>query len=375
MRVGILTFQNTTNFGAALQSYALFRTIELMGIKVELIDYRNEKITNNRKIISVATNRGKKKLNLIILIKAIIMYPLIKSKQNAFDTFDKKYFSFSQKSYHSKQEINIDPPVYDKYIIGSDQVWNYNINGLDTTYFMDFVNDKSKIFSYASSFGLDEISEEYGLVYKEELNKIEKISVREKSGGELIKKLTDRDVEIMPDPVFLFSEDEWLKIFNIQYQYKNNQIVSYFLNHNTRKQCEDILNSDNQFKDSVVIKLAGGIAISDFLSKKKIVKFSNGPIDFIKHIKESEYIFTDSFHATVFSIIFKKNFIVFLSGNVGRDSRIIDLLKIFKQEDRIYDKEGKTTYKKEINKEEIDYIKNSLKQNGIKFLKENLFNN
>ncbi len=370
MIAGILTYQNTLNFGAALQCYALYRSIEQIGIDVEIIDYRNDKITNNTKAISIATNRGKNKIGIKSLSKAIVMTPLINSKRKAFEKFNAKHVKFSAKTY-DRELINNNSSVYDKYIIGSDQVWNYNINGLDTTYFMDFVQDKVNIFTYASSFGLDSIDEDKKEIYRKNLGDIKSISVREKKGADIIKDLLDVDVKVVADPVFLLSQNEWTKLLNVKYHDLKKQVVSYFLNHNTRKQFENSIKADEELFNYTIVKLAGGISFSDYISNKTIVNLSNGPTDFVKYIDESEFICTDSFHATVFSIIFKKKFIVFLSGDAGRDSRIINLLERFDLQSQIYRGDLTPLYN-EVNPEKIDSIVEKLRSSGLMYIKENL---
>lgn len=370
MIAGILTYQNTLNFGAALQCYALYRSIEEIGIDVEIIDYRNDKITNNTKVISIATNRGKNKIGIKSLSKAIVMTPLLNSKRKAFEKFNAKYVKFSTKTYNFEL-INSDPPVYDKYIIGSDQVWNYNINGMDTTYFMDFVRDKVDIFTYASSFGLDSIDEDKKETYRKNLGNIKSISVREKKGADIIKDLLNIDVKVVADPVFLLSQNEWTKLINVKSHDLKKQVVSYFLNHNTRKQFENSLKADEELLNYMIVKLAGGISFSDYISNKTIVNLSNGPTDFVKYIDESEFICTDSFHATVFSIIFKKKFLVFLSGDAGRDSRIINLLEQFDLQSQIYRGDLTPLYN-EVNPEKIDSIVEKMRLSGLMYIKENL---
>ncbi len=371
MKTGILTYQNTLNFGAALQCYALFRSIELMGIDVEIIDYRNTQITNSTRAISIATNRGKDKISLRSLIKSSLLYPFVRSKRKAFDEFNKKHVKFSNKIYKSNDEIKQNMPIYDKYIIGSDQLWNYNINGLDTTYFMDFVDDKSKVFTFASSFGLEMIEKEKENIYKKLLNLIPIISVREKKGAEITNDLIGKEVQIIPDPVFLISKEEWLKLIEYKKLSTNDTVCTYFLNNNTREKYENELNKESKIKKFKNVKLAGGIKVKDFINRNINVNYANGPIEFVKHIYEAKYIFTDSFHATVFSILLNKKFLVFLSGNKGRDSRIINLIQFFKIEKRIFIDNFENLYE-DMNLGRTNEICMSLKEEAFEYLRKNL---
>ncbi|WP_375103850.1 polysaccharide pyruvyl transferase family protein [Paenibacillus sp. RS8] len=372
MKIGILTYQNTLNFGASLQSYALYETCKKCGAETEIIDYRNERITEATKPISVINKRGSKKINPIGIIKYLFVYPLVAKKKKSFRKFQNNFMKYGKQVFHSKDEIMHAPPIYDKYIIGSDQVWNYNINGMDTTYFMDFVQDKSKLMSFSSSFGLERIDENKEEIYKYFLDLIPIISVREEIGAEIIFNLTGKKVTVINDPVFLLNKDEWLKIASNKKRKSKNHIVSYFLNYNTRLSFENLIENEISLKKLKVAKLAGGIKINDFINTKVKVDYSNGPIDFINYINDAKYICTDSFHATVFSILLNKQFIVFLSGDKGRDSRIINLLKIFNLENRIYNKDATNSLDDPINFDNVNEICDALKSEGMSFLKENL---
>ncbi len=371
MKIGILTYHNTLNFGAALQCYALYRFCLNLGFEVEIIDYRNWRIENNKKPIAVIKKRGKDKINIRNIIKSVLIYPVFKLKKNAFYKFNRNFMKFSKKNYSTRKELIENPPIYDKYIIGSDQVWNYNINGDDSTFLMDFVSDKNKIFTFASSFGLKKIGKEKESTYRNLLSLIPVISVREVQAANIIYELTGKKVRVICDPVFLISKEEWLELIKFKNTNNNKNICTYFLNYNTRKQFEKELNKDYNFNNCKHVKLAGGIKIKDLMSPKVHVKFSNGPIEFLKHINEAKYVFTDSFHATAFSILLNKKFLVFLSGDKGKDSRIINILEQFKMKDRIFTDSLENVYN-DINYDENNKKCNALKEEATEYLKNNL---
>lgn len=371
MRVGILTYHNTLNFGALMQCYALYKACFNLGAEVEVIDYRNWVIKNNVKPISMITRRGKEKVNIKSIIKLLCAYPMIKSKKASFEKFIKKNIRLSEKVYDTREEILNDPPEYDKYIIGSDQVWNYNINGMDTTYLMDFVKDESRIFSFSSSFGLEAIDKDKEKVYSKLLARIPEISVREQQGSKIIHDLTGKDAKVLCDPVFLIPKEEWISLINTNNRSKNSNICTYFLNYNTKEQFEREYNKKTDLKRYKNVKLAGGITFKDFIDRNIMVKIFGGPLDYLKSIYDARYIFTDSFHATVFSILFEKNFVVFLSGNKGRDSRIINLLKLFNMENRIYNG-SLSNLDERIDTERNKKICEEIRNEAIEYLKKNI---
>ena len=235
MKIGILTYQNTLNFGAALQCYALYRTSTELGNETEVINYINSNIEATRNPINIL--RKDNNVSLKMTIASSFRKYLYNKKIKSFDNFNNKFIKLSDIRYISNDEINDNPPLYDKYIIGSDQVWNHHINGMDKTYFMDFVKNKSKIFTYASSFGLTKIDEQYKSTYKKYLNELHYISVRENEGARLINELVDKKVEIVNDPVFLISKDDWVKLIDTK--------VSFI--HTINMMIPDLVTSNNVF--------------------------------------------------------------------------------------------------------------------------------
>ncbi|WP_303753879.1 polysaccharide pyruvyl transferase family protein [Enterococcus sp. S86.2] len=318
--IGILTYHNTQNFGAALQCFALYSACSNAGKYVEIINYRNQYIEQSK---------GKKNRSLI---KDLVQKPLFCQRKKAFENFN-SLMTFSYKCYDRKK-ILADPPKYDKYIVGSDQVWSYKINGGDTTYLLDFVESPNK-FTFASSFGVSTLPKDLVREFKENLKGFQYISVRESTGVNLLREIDVKGAVVVNDPVFLLSKSEWIKALNLKNNSTNKKVFSYFLDHHTRQMFENNFN----YKNKMMTKLSGGIKLKDFISPNVSVDFSRGPAEFLEELNSADIIYTDSFHATVFSIIMEKPFIVFLRGDEGKDSRIINVLKMFGLEKCIY-KEG-----------------------------------
>ena len=113
---------------------------------------------------------------------------------------------------YRRSDINALNTKYDKFISGSDQIWNCGRLDLDPTYMLDFVTDDSKKFSYASSLGMREIPQKYYAKYKECLSSFRELSCREREGADIISKLTGREVVYVLDPVFLLDKEEWIEL-------------------------------------------------------------------------------------------------------------------------------------------------------------------
>ena len=214
---------------------------------------------------------------------------------------------------------------FDYIIVGSDQVWNpYWYPNID---FLKYI-DKKKRISYAASFGVDKIPFKLQQHFKDVLNNMEYITVREEAGAKIVKDLTGRDVNIVVDPTLLLTKEDWLKIAKCPKWCKNNNyIIAYFIgsiSNNRQKQIDNIAKNLN----TKVVYL-----FSDTnLDWAKI-----GPNEFIYLIANSKAVLTDSFHGTVFSIIMNTPFFVFdrkQSGVKNMNSRIDTLLNLFDMKER-----------------------------------------
>ena len=144
-KVGILTYQNAINYGAILQTYALNHYINLLGIECDTINYNCKKIDSSYKLIKIDLKDLKGTVNSLLNIPVNII------RKYKFRKFKNSYIKFSNKKY-DKDNIECLNYIYNIFITGSDQVWNYNGNK-DENYYLKFVNCKNTRASYAASFG------------------------------------------------------------------------------------------------------------------------------------------------------------------------------------------------------------------------------
>ena len=313
-RIGIITMHKPISYGSALQSYALQKKIEDFGYEVELIDYRYPNELHYTKDGSI---KGCIRSVISFVINMLWGFPNIK-KRKKFDIFYNKFYKTSA-YYPTAESLKENPPIYDLYITGSDQVWNPKFIKQDSSFLLSFVSDDKPKISYASSFATTVIPEGALSMYKENLSRYQAITVRESSGVTLVKELIGRDAKHVCDPTLLLSKEEWESISEIQ---KTLGIRTIYL--------------DGQKHDL-------------FEPNSKIVK-SAGPLDFIKLIKNAQYVITDSFHGTIFSNIFNKPFTAIVkSGNV--DSRIVSLLKEIGNEECAVTYDAKQVFLNKMNQE------------------------
>lgn len=309
-KAAIITICDNYNYGNRLQNYALHKVLINLGIKNDTIWDEKENNLN-----------GKKKL----LLKYILSLIKPKFKKNiSFNIFTRKNISNKYVNLNKLDEINKE---YDYFIVGSDQIWNYNFGHANEKDFLRFANYNQTI-SYAPSFGVSNIDNEWKEKIYDGVNHIKHLSVREQQGAKMIKKLTNRDAQVVLDPTLLLSKEEWCKV-----QQKPKKMISqkYILTYFLGEISLQLNKEMNKIKEESNLEIINLNKIED-----KYFYYC-GPSEFLYLFNHAELILTDSFHACVFSMIFNKPFYVFdrnTKGMKSMNSRLDTLLSTFKQEQR-----------------------------------------
>lgn len=341
-KIGIFTFHRAHNYGALLQAYALQTFLE-RSHDVYFIDYYNSNVYNGYKVFKPI---GRNILKWPVRIyNNIANYKVNIRRNKVFNNFivnNLKICKNSKKTYEN----------FDVLITGSDQVWNsYITGGLKDEYTLNVGGSNLKRISYAASVGNINIVKDNKDLYVKKLNKLDYISVREQELKELLSEyLDDKKVTNVLDPTFLLTSDEWNKIIESNEKVKDKYILAYVVKPN-----DEYVKIVNELSKKTGLKvICFDNNISENILERSI--FSD-PFDFIRLIKNAEYIVTTSFHATVFSIIFNKNFWVVPHSATG--SRVTELLNKFKLTDRVVNS------LEEFEKKEIDVAINYQKVNSI----------
>lgn len=324
-KIAIITCIGKSNFGNRLQNYALHKVLSDYGFKVETL--KNTSLLNN--LEDYKKNK-----------KEYIKYRLTKKLKSDFQNRRRiKYFNEFDKNIKFKKIMvdakNLPKTKYDYYCVGSDQIWNpYHgkLRDLDLLYCIN----PEKRFSYSASIGIDLIPEKFKDKTKKELNKFKAISVRETKGKELVEELTGRnDVEVVLDPTMLITSEEWTKLSKKPKQLKTKKyILNYFLG-KLSKEKEDEINRIAKENDCEIINILD----------KNGPFYETGPSEFLYLEKNAFLICTDSFHSSVFAILFNRPFIIFdrEDDQLSMNSRLVTLLDTFKLKDKTF--EGKITTK------------------------------
>lgn len=215
MKICIITCHDVYNFGASLQAYALQHYLEELGHEVEIIDYRPGYLYKKYDWKSF-TSKKFDKLNSFFVTRwmfRIAKWSYLRfslGRKKCFDEFTKNYLKLTDKTYYTFEELKMNPPCADIIIAGSDQIWNPLFpNGKDPSYYIDFALSQTKRVSYAASFSVEYISDADKEFVKGMLAKMNRISVREYQGVDILKSLDIKNGVKVLDPVFLLDRNYW----------------------------------------------------------------------------------------------------------------------------------------------------------------------
>lgn len=325
MNIGILTYHSAHNYGAVLQCYALQEYLKSLGHEVYIIDYRPKYLK-----YGLFTWYNWIALNPIKCIKKLTFqiktFPIQYKRFVLFNSFIRSKFNI--------KSINLSEPQNEIkcFIFGSDQIWRKNNNSFDPIYFGQFQAAQGhKLISYAASMGLNNLSKTESLQIQNWLNNFSKITVRETSLKNLLSPLTNQSIELVVDPTFLLSSQDWNKV-TIKPNINKPYILIY-----------QVISNPNTYKFAYqAAKDLGNLEIIEIASKiqqnhaKHRIIYDASPEEFLGWIQNARFIVTTSFHGTAFSIIFKKAF-VSIKQNKLSDLRIESILKYMKLEDRFID--------------------------------------
>lgn len=372
MKVAILTFVRAYNYGAVLQCYALQQVLDQLGTENEVLDYYPAYF---KELYSFAYLGNMRYFPYRPINNWIKYTPLLYKKNKriaGFEKFISEDMRMSSKVYHSAEDLDKEETPYDIFVVGSDQVWSNLWTEFDRTFFLDFngAENKKKV-SYAASFGFTKIPEGLFEEYKRRLTGWDKYSVREESGIELVKQLIGEDALRCCDPTLLLDKKEWEKL--VDYKKYNNKkyIVIYYVN----QLSDDLLKAAQTIalKENLNIYITTSMATYEDImavKAKTIAGKSKGeasPKEFLSLIANAHYVLTDSFHGTVFSILFHRHFLAKIEGESRKNVRIDELLRTLGLNQKL--ENGIEQIKTKIDWESVDERIEEYRDKSIMYLK------
>ncbi len=362
MKVLLVTLHRVPNYGSALQTFATQLAIEKLGHSVEVLDYYPERMHFIGMLKRLKNKKSILKNNTILCFAArCIMVPSYIKRFHVFSCFLKKYIKLSDKTYYSEESIRNAPINADAFCTGSDQVWNVEWNeGIDYPYFCDFGNAETLRIAYAASFGRTQLKAWELDETKRLLQKYKYISVREASGVDILNKL-NLTGRLVLDPTLLLDKSEWSEIASNRYNNKK-----YILLYNLNRESE-LYTIAKYYADMNKLPLYTiSYNLHEIIKPGKLV-FCPKIEDWLSLIKNAQCVFSDSLHATAFSINFNTDFYAYYPEKFS--TRLESLIKLTGLDNRVVRKNMV------IHNEQLDFtIANRIiereRELSLEFLKE-----
>lgn len=314
-KLGILTFHNSTNYGAVLQSFALQKAFDYLGVDNVVLDYHCENVEQREHV--VVPHFSSNLYHYLTMWKDYFDY---KYKRIHIAQFIKNNIRLSESSYNAST-IHLANNEFDAYVVGSDMVWDLEITGRDFTYFLDFANEKLR-YSYAASMGDKCISDNDLNYVIGELEKYTKVSVRENNILRFLSNSLNTTIDHVLDPTLLFDKSFWYELEEpIEIDNNKDYILLYFID-----------------QDGLVLDYAKSAAKDQkeiiLISDKKMeingckVLYDLSVGNFLYLIDNANEIVTGSYHGLVFSLLFHKNVKYYCNKNASRINSLAELLQI-----------------------------------------------
>ena len=329
MQIKTITCHDVYNHGASLQAYALQTYLESLRHSVEIIDYKPDYLSGHYDLWAVDNPFFDKPFIKQLYLMAKLPERLMALKRKkVFDAFTRKYLKRTACRYHSNEELKVNPLQADVYIAGSDQIWNTLFqNGRDAAFYLDFAPQGAKRISYAASFATEDVVEEYKPFVQKMLQNFDVISIRERCSLPLLSSLGRKDGVAVCDPVFLLNRDQWEELLPKGQKMKGRYLLVY----DTEKsdKVKGIVQRIAKEKKLKIFNISGfrlGYVDKDF--------WISSPLNFVQLIRDAEYVVSNSFHATAFSLIFEKDFCV-VNRSEKINERMKSLLKDYHLDNRL----------------------------------------
>jgi|GEM_PF-524923 len=317
MNIGIITFYWTDNFGANVQCYALHNYLTQMGHNVYVIQHRDEYINLNADQLKT------------------INCPFLKPKMIKYNAFATKHFNLTKMLFNSKFKEALQDLNLDVLICGSDQIWSSAIVNFNPTFFGgDFNGDPNIVLaSYAASLGASNLTDEIQIQsFKHNLQAFDYVCIRESNQCDLLEKIIEKKVHVCLDPTLLLNINDY-KVLMTDRLVDQPYVYNHYYYHNNLSHLHDFT---TKLLEQTSLPLLVSVSTPSYCFDQTILDGTDkwAVEETLSAFYHAEYITTSSFHAVVFSIIFKKRFWYILKGD-ATDNRIINLCESLGLENRI----------------------------------------
>lgn len=357
-KVAFITVHVGYNFGSVLQSIATSKIIESLDKEALLINYIPDRVTFHRYYKRMSKG-------IVPFIKGIVTMPNFIKNNRIYASYLSKYCKLSAPIYDNDNFVQ-KCPIADFYVTGSDQVWNSKHNeGFNDRYYFAQTPDEAIRISFASSFGETELSEEHTAKIKSLLSRYRAISVREDSAKKIIENMGLEATHLL-DPTFMLNKEQWQPYMSNR-KIKENYLLIY-IPYNTLDK-EAIFNAAREIAKQKGLKV---VTFSwDWRKDKmadKTIRYAN-PGDFLSLMYHADYVITNSFHGTAFSINLNKQFSVFMPSAFS--TRVRSIIELCGLEERMVCNEFDIVKaNKPIDYKSVNAILDKERARSIEFLKK-----
>lgn len=330
MKLGIITWFDGPNYGTNLQAIALQRYLRNCGYHVEIINFAPPQVAQKIKktFWQKVANQPQKYANKYTNKKYNAEISL---KLHKLESEVKKNCKFTKKVSDERDYIRISNE-FDVLIFGSDQIWNPN--WYHKYYYADYYEIKAKKISYAPSLGVSCVNEEQVVNIRKSLEGFSSVSVRENQGADLLEKITGNRPQVVVDPTFLLNAGQWEDTLDVPQPPNDEYVLSMFLTDNLHHWRAASKFAKTHHLNHIILPYTGFSYMQN-----GDVKADAGLGEVLSLIKGARLILTDSFHITVFSIIFNRSFYTFMrfkeDGFTSQNTRIINLLEMLGLQERL----------------------------------------
>lgn len=375
----IVSFRNPFNYGAELQIFSLGKKLRMLGYDVDVLDLARPMfdIDARRSRLLEFPNKGSFKIRCrakMIYYRQLLLwllnYQRWRKKVQMSERFHAQYNCFTGHRYRNFDELYTATFDYTHYIVGSDQVWNFEYQFPLEPYFLSFVKDGKKI-AYAASIGHSQLPISLTQYYRRYLQEFDSISMREKQGSQIVSNLLGLPIKTVLDPTLLLTPEEWKDALKIADR-PNDAIVIYL-----RSYCDYAIHLAKE------IAVRKGIGKIVYISTSVTHAFRDTEIDyrfdvsapeFVSLFANASYIITNSFHGTAFAVNFGRQFYTIVNDKMKTSSRFYSLLEQVELLDRIC-KEN-TTFENIVDNDiPVEIVRDKLdafRADSLKFLCEAL---
>ena len=362
-RVGIISYNiycNFTNYGSALQSWALYVSIKKLGFDVKLVDYCPD-VLKDKNPLNPFKNSWDQSDEAKLMCE--LTMPSIKINYEKFIDFYYKRFDVTSK--YDSSNFNDSIKEVSSFVCGSDTIFCVDEFGIDDGYYANYDCMKHNSISYAASFGDSHFSDEQFVILNDRLKNFNALGIREDQFINYVKKQVDIPVKRVLDPTLLLEPHEYEPIIGKK-QMQKNYILYYSRRYN--KKMEDYVEKLSKKTNFKVVEISLRASNAE---KGHVMRYDAGVEEFLSLIKNASFVVTNSFHGMIFAVQFKRPFVVFSREQC--DNKIQELLDLFGLSDRLLIN-GDESFKESIDfnlvhkridakrKESIDFLKFELEE-------------